>query len=261
MLSLSLSLWQWVTSAAAVGTDPLAPAAPTIDMQTASDLGDSSTDNITSDTTPTFDVNLPSGFGDAQDAADGDTLVLQIADSGGFNQDVTDPLDAGDVATDIIPLTPTALSAGVYYARARVERTGHNGPWTPALTFYIGDDTAPTISSSASVSADDDATLAHSLTADQTVTWTITGGVDSSHFEISGSTLRWAGNGTRDFDNPTDSGVNNTYVVDVLATNNTGLTDSQTITVTVSVPGLTDDILIETGDHLLLETGDLMLME
>lgn len=101
------------------------------------------------------------------------------------------------------------------------------------------DTTAPTITSSASASVTENLTLAHSLTASEPVTWTIrtvaenAASVDYDEFEISGSTLRWLGNGNKDFESPTDADANNAYVVVARATDGASNTTDQTITVTV----------------------------
>src|SRR5690606_31424043 len=60
------------------------------------------------------------------------------------------------------------------------------------------DTTAPTITNGISASVSERSQLSFGLTANETVTWSIVGGVDSSSFEISGSTLRWASNGVKD---------------------------------------------------------------
>lgn len=97
-----------------------------------------------------------------------------------------------------------------------------------------GDTTNPTITSANSFSVAENATLSHTLTANETVTWTIVGGVDQADYEISGNTLRWAGNVTRDFEAPADSDTNNTYVVQVRATDTSSNFTNQTITGTVT---------------------------
>lgn len=96
------------------------------------------------------------------------------------------------------------------------------------------DTTAPTITSSNTASVDENDTLSHALTADESVTWSIIGGADQAEFEISGSTLRWASNGTQDFENPQDADTNNVYVVQVRATDGSANTSDQTISVTVN---------------------------
>ena len=90
------------------------------------------------------------------------------------------------------------------------------------------------ITSANTVSNAENTTLAHALTATESATWSIIGGADQTKFEISGSTLRWLGNVTRNFEIPVDSNLDNAYVVQVRATNLGALTADQTITVTVT---------------------------
>ena len=100
----------------------------------------------------------------------------------------------------------------------------------------FGDDgplLAPVITSSATANNTEGLALFHSLTGEGFPTWSIIGGADQNDFEISGSTLRWVGNTTRDYEDPDDTGLNNTYVVDIRATNSVGTTD-QTVTITVT---------------------------
>lgn len=94
---------------------------------------------------------------------------------------------------------------------------------------------APTITSSASPSVAENATLSHSLTANQIVTWSLVGGADLAKFELNGpSTLRFASNATKDYEAPDDADTNNTYVVTLRARNVLGKTTDQTVTVTVT---------------------------
>jgi hypothetical protein len=107
---------------------------------------------------------------------------------------------------------------------------------TENVTVYVTDvdEVAPTITSANTANVAENATLAHALTANEAVTWSLVGGTDQADFELSGSTLRWAGNVTRDYELPDDSNTNNTYVVDVRATDTALNTTDQTITVTVT---------------------------
>ncbi len=100
--------------------------------------------------------------------------------------------------------------------------------------FVISDVTAPTITSAATANNVENTVLAHALTASEPVTWSLVGGSDQARFELSGSTLRWLANGTKDFEAPNDSDVNNTYVVTVRATDVATLYTDQTITITVT---------------------------
>ena len=98
--------------------------------------------------------------------------------------------------------------------------------------FQVG--TAAIITSSATASNVENTVLAHALTADQSVTWSLVAGGDWGSSRSSGSTLRWDVNVTRDFENPNDSNSDNAYIVTVRATNTTGQRTDQTITVTVT---------------------------
>ncbi len=91
-----------------------------------------------------------------------------------------------------------------------------------------------TITSANTDSVAENVTLAHAMTADKSVTWSLVGGSDQAKFDLSGSTLRWLANGTKNFEIPDDSNTNNTYVVTVRATTPATVTTDQTITVTVT---------------------------
>lgn len=91
----------------------------------------------------------------------------------------------------------------------------------------------PTITSSDTVSVPESQELAHSLTADKSVTWSIIGGADQAQFELDGPTLTWVADGVQDFEDPQDADTNNDYIVQVRATDFSSNTDDQVITVTV----------------------------
>jgi hypothetical protein len=96
------------------------------------------------------------------------------------------------------------------------------------------DITAPTITSADTASVEENALLAHVLTANEPVSWTITGGTDAGDFELNGNVLRWLANGTQNYESPVDSNTNNTYVVQVTATDSANNSANQSITVTVT---------------------------
>jgi hypothetical protein len=134
--------------------------------------------------------------------------------------------------------TATGLTASTAYYAHFLHRDAANNnsaiATSASFTTAAADTTDPTITSANTFTVAENSTLAHALAANETVAWTITGGADAADFEISGSTLRWAGNVTRDYEAPADADTNNTYVVQVTATDGVGLTASQTITVTVT---------------------------
>lgn len=108
------------------------------------------------------------------------------------------------------------------------------------------DVTAPTITSSAAISLAENTPLSHTLTANESVIWTKIGGADQALFTLVGSTLSMA---AKDFEIPTDADANNTYIVQVRATDGAGNQTPQTITVTV-----TD--VVETGFQPSLDFSD-----
>jgi subtilisin-like proprotein convertase family protein len=69
--------------------------------------------------------------------------------------------------------------------------------------------------------------------ADKTVTWSINGGLDQSRFRINSVTGALTFINSPDFENPSDSNLNNTYIVTIRATDSSGLAATQTLTVTI----------------------------
>jgi hypothetical protein len=120
-----------------------------------------------------------------------------------------------------------------YTVTVRATGAGGTADQNVTVTVLDIDDTAPGITSPNTSSVDEDLTLAHALTATETVTWSIVGGADAAGFEISGSTLRWIGDGVQDYDAPADADADNAYIVTVRATDTSGNTTDQTVTVTV----------------------------
>lgn len=125
--------------------------------------------------------------------------------------------------------------AGIDSVQVRADNgVTHVDQFFSILVAAPPDVTPPTITSSSSPSVAENAVLAFALTANESVSWTIIGGADQAQFEISGSTLRWIGNKTQDFEDPLDSDANNTYVVQVRATDTSLNFTNQTVTVTVT---------------------------
>ncbi|HEX2829104.1 MAG TPA: cadherin domain-containing protein, partial [Burkholderiales bacterium] len=104
----------------------------------------------------------------------------------------------------------------------------------PAITSNGGGATA-TVSVAENTTAVTTVT-ATDVDAGQTRTFSISGGPDAAKFSINATTGAVSFVTAPDFEAPTDVGANNTYVVDVRATDNgsPALFDTQTITVTVT---------------------------
>jgi len=92
----------------------------------------------------------------------------------------------------------------------------------------------PTITSASNLPLFENSQLAHQLTADETVTWTITGGADAGLFTIGGVASSVLLLSPKNFESPADADFNNQYIVEITATDTAGLTTNQTITVTVA---------------------------
>ena len=120
---------------------------------------------------------------------------------------------------------------------------GHSGDRTIPVFIHLNDvNEAPTFTSDAAFEVAENVQSVGRVTAedvdsaDGITDYTITGGADQDQLEINSAgalSFKEAPN----FENPTDSGRNNTYIIVVTATGGTGgraLTAQQTITVTVT---------------------------
>lgn len=93
---------------------------------------------------------------------------------------------------------------------------------------------SPAITSDADISLEEGTALDFDLTADETVTFTITGGDDAASFVIASNTLDFAGATAPAFASPEDADEDNVYELIVTATDAQGLTTSLAMTVTVT---------------------------
>jgi hypothetical protein len=163
--------------------------------------------------------------------------VLKLADSSAEAMTsptiLTHTLVDGDTPGSSISIgIPTLAGATFFQAYG-----SHSGVDSGNLSNKVkwGDTTAPTITTNAAQSITELFALSVALAADETIgSWAITGGADQTQFEISGTTLRWFGNATQNYDVPTDLDTNNTYVVQVSATDLAGNVTNKTITITVT---------------------------
>ena len=130
-------------------------------------------------------------------------------------------------------------------------------------SFQVGepvvpDDTAPVITgpsggagaATSEIEIDEGVTAVTTFTADENVTWSISGGADAGRFDIDPVAGVLTFKVAPDFENPTDSDRNNTYIVTIRAVDAAGNESFQTLTVTI---GNVDEIgrkLEEIGDRL-----------
>jgi lysophospholipase L1-like esterase len=121
------------------------------------------------------------------------------------------------------------------------------------------DATAPTITSAATASVQEQVAFAWNLTASEAVQWTKTGGADTALFTITTQGLLTMA--AKDFEAPADSGANNVYDVQVTATDFAGLTAVQNLAVTVTnrvdtAPFVNDTFTDVNGTAITSHTGE-----
>ena len=135
---------------------------------------------------------------------------------------------------------------------------GNVSTQTITVTVLDLDDTAPVITgpsgnagdATSEITIDEGLTAVTTFTANEDVTWSIEGGTDAGKFQIDPDTGEIVFLAAPDFENPTDSDQNNTYVVRIKAIDTAGNVSFQTLTVTI---GNVDEIgrkLAEIGDKL-----------
>jgi len=118
-----------------------------------------------------------------------------------------------------------------------VKPTGAGGSGV-VIVRYFSDSTAPTITgpssatgATSSQSVQENSTAVHTFTANESVTWSVSG-TDSSFFAItSGGVLTIT---SRNFEAPADVGANNTYIVTITATDVGSNATTQILTVTIT---------------------------
>jgi len=139
------------------------------------------------------------------------------------------------------PTTATANWAADYRSLLGADRkilyqatvpvsTAH--PSTPGSPGGPVDNTPPTVSGSTSISVNENQTAVGTFTANEPVTWSISGGADQSKFSINSSGVVTFQT-SPDFETPTDADAGNDYIVDIRATD--AANNSTTVTLTVTV--------------------------
>lgn len=183
-------------------------------------------------------------------SATGGTGTLSYRITGGN----TDNYYTIDTATGAISLTATGAAAAVNdfeqgsnVQTLTVEVSDSASPTanTASITVKLNEtnvsDNAPIITgpsggagaANSAISVPEEQTAATRLTANKSVTWLITGGDDAGKFSIAADgTITFVN--APDYEAPSDTGTNNTYVLTVLARDADGVGATQTVTVTVT---------------------------
>ncbi len=99
--------------------------------------------------------------------------------------------------------------------------------------FYITGPSGSEGDTTSATSINENSTAVHTFTANETVTWSLSGGVDQTKFSINSSTGALSFNSAPDYENPTDADSNNTYIVSVRATDTANNVSNQTVTVSI----------------------------
>lgn len=125
--------------------DTVAPLAPSLDLVAASDSGTSSSDDKTSDATPTIRVTLNQGGAAGTPAVAGDVVKLKI----GSTEVGSATLVAGDITAGYVDITASSQSDGNQsFTAVVVDAASNSSPASTALPVLI-DTTAPALASAA----------------------------------------------------------------------------------------------------------------
>ena len=223
----------------------LSIASITINQTSANGLWGGSQGNDTAVTaTITFNngspgITFPAAINWVKNAGGGnfDWVGLTIGGSTSVNDGYA--LDPGFSKTYILQFPQSSLSLSTLLPNG-LDGSANTGAALNALNQNFPNATTPVISgptggagaANSAVSVNENQTGATTLSADKAVTWAITGGNDAGKFTINSSGVITF-NSAPDFEAPTDSDTNNTYILTVTATDANGNTATQTVTVTV----------------------------
>ncbi|MEE4193387.1 MAG: cadherin-like domain-containing protein, partial [Halieaceae bacterium] len=234
------------TFAISIVVDGVAPLAPTIDLLASSDTGSSSSDDFTSDNTPTFRVTFDQTGPVNQDVAAGDTVQLYI-DGTPFGAPFA--VSPADVSNGFIDITTIALPDGTAnYSVTITDQVGNESPASAALPVQIKTDgpAIPTVNSQAT--ANTTPTITGSFDDVNTDTLEVTfDGVtytpSDPELTVSGSTWSLA------VPAPLADG---TYEVSVTTTDEFGIASTDTSS---------GELVINTSDNLVLSDDTLTVDE
>ena len=165
----------------------------------------------------------------------GGTLIATSNPTGALNATFTRQLQSGSYYISVDGVGEGSVSGTGYsdygslgyYA---ITGTIPNSVSPPVITGPNGGPGA----ANSTTSIPENTTSVYTFTSDKVVTWSLVSGSDLSRFSINASTGALSFVTAPDFENPTDSDRNNTYIVTLRALDSAGLSSTQTITVTVT---------------------------
>ena len=202
--------------------DLTAPAAPTVTSQT------------TTNSRPTISGGVT--------LSDADSFSVSVA---GADYTTANGLTIDFVAGTWSLPVPVALADGTYSVIATVTDAAGNSISDATSSELTIDSQVPLITgpsgaagaSTSAKSVAENTTAVATLTANETVTWSLVGGADQAAFDINNTTGALRFLTAPNYESPTDLGAtagNNTYVVVVQAQDSAGNVSTQEVTVTVT---------------------------
>jgi hypothetical protein len=208
----------------------------------------------------------------AQTVDEGQTAVTTMLADGPVTWAVFAGEDAGRFAIDPATGALTFVAAPDFEAPADVggnniyvvtvqatDTSGYTAQQTVTVTVADLDDTPPVISGAPSASVADGQTAVDSFTADEPVSWSLSG-TDAAAFSITAAgALQFVV--PPDHAAPTDQNGDNVYLVTIMATDGAGNTASMAVLVNVAAPD-TDPPVISgpSGGSLALPEGEVDLI-
>ena len=122
--------------------------------------------------------------------------------------------------------------------------------------IIVIDRTAPTITSNANLTSDENTTTGPTITASENVFYSLIGGTDQALLSINQNTGMLTFNTAPDFEAPIDAGADNTYEIIVKAIDWVGLTVTQTVNIQINDLNDTFGVLVTPTDLQTTESGE-----
>ncbi len=238
-----------ITVTQPVQSDTTAPAAPSINMDAASDTGASSTDDITSDTTPTlnglteagstvevFDGTVSLGTTTAATTGGAWTLTPSTALLAGTHSFTAKATDAAKNVSAASPVLAVTIDTDAP-TKPTIDLVAASDTGASSTDNITGDNT-PTLSGAAEAGSEvkvfDGGTLLETVTAGSGGTWTVTTGVlaDGTH-TLSAQATDGAGNiseASLTLEVQTDTAAPAKPTIDLVAASDTGASSTDNLT-------------------------------